>query len=58
MKPRSYTMDDSKPFFQKEEVDTSQQSNCYKGTNLEMEENRIVSHSTTRTSKSIGQETG
>ena len=49
-------MNDNKRFFQKEEEDTSQQSNCSKGTNLEIEETRIVSHSTPRTSKSIGQE--
>lgn len=55
-KPGSSTMDDSKPFSQKEEVDTSQQSNCSKSTNLETEETRIISHSTPRISKSVGQE--
>lgn len=55
-KPGSSTMDDSKPFSRKEEVDTSQQSNCSKSTNLEMEETRIVSRSTPGTSKSVGQE--
>lgn len=43
---KTATMGDSKPFSQKEHVDTSQQSNCSMSTNIETEETRKGSHST------------
>lgn len=45
-KTGSSTMDDSKPYSQREDVDISQQSICSKSINSETEETRIGSHST------------
>lgn len=45
-KTGSSTMDDNKPYSQREDVDISQQSICSKSTNSETEETRIGSHST------------